>query len=246
MIRAKLIEKGVGAGGDFHWRSHEITRVEGLSDAVFGFAVTLLVISLEVPKTFSELMGAMHGIGAFAISFAILFQLWHLQYTFFRRYGLQDRVTIVLNGVLLFVVLCYVYPLKFLFLLLVKIFTGGSIDVHLPGGAVEPMISNEQVPTLMVIYGIGFTAVFSVFGLLYYHAYRKRADLELSESETFETRSSVRENALFVAIGLLSIAIALIGGPSQASLSGYVYGLLGPVLTIHGVASGKIKKRLYG
>ena len=40
---------------DFHWRGNEIARIEGLSDAVFGFAVTLLVVSLEVPKTFNEL-----------------------------------------------------------------------------------------------------------------------------------------------------------------------------------------------
>ena len=27
----------------FRWRAHEPTRIEGLSDAVFGFAITLLV-----------------------------------------------------------------------------------------------------------------------------------------------------------------------------------------------------------
>jgi hypothetical protein len=46
MIRGKLIEKEIGRGGKFRWRSHEISRIEGLSDAVFAFAITLLVVSL--------------------------------------------------------------------------------------------------------------------------------------------------------------------------------------------------------
>jgi len=31
-----------------------VLRIEGLADAVFGFALTLLVVSLEVPNTFDE------------------------------------------------------------------------------------------------------------------------------------------------------------------------------------------------
>lgn len=34
MIREKLTDKGVGDNKQFRWRSHEITRIEGLSDAV--------------------------------------------------------------------------------------------------------------------------------------------------------------------------------------------------------------------
>ena len=64
MIREKLIEKGVGDDLKFRWRSHEVSRTEGLSDAVFGFAITLLVVSLEVPKTYGELMQTMRGFGA--------------------------------------------------------------------------------------------------------------------------------------------------------------------------------------
>jgi uncharacterized membrane protein len=76
MVRGKLIEKAVGHTGDFRWRSHEITRIEGFSDAVFAFAVTLLVVSLEVPRTFDELAGAMQGFIAFALGSALLFVIW--------------------------------------------------------------------------------------------------------------------------------------------------------------------------
>src|SRR6185295_6902584 len=122
MLREKLVARHAHKPHEFRWRSHEPSRLEGLSDAVFGFAITLLVVSLEVPRNFAELMQAMRGFGAFAVSFTLLFLVWFNQYKFFRRYGLQDNTSVVLNGVLLFVVLFYVYPLKFLFTLLVNIF----------------------------------------------------------------------------------------------------------------------------
>ena len=116
----------------FAHHRHEISRIEAFSDAVFAFAVTLLVVSLEVPKTFNELMAAMSGFLAFAICFTLLFQVWWRHHTFFRRYGLEDAFTIAMTGCLLFVVLFYVYPLKFVFTIVVRQFTGGELVLHRP------------------------------------------------------------------------------------------------------------------
>ena len=40
--------------------------------------------------------------------------IWSVHNAFFRRYGLDDGLTVVLNTAQLFVVLFYVYPLKFM------------------------------------------------------------------------------------------------------------------------------------
>src|SRR5262245_5651942 len=107
------------------WPKHEVTRLEGFSDAVLAFAVTLLVVSLEVPKSFDELAEAMRGFLAFAICFALLVYLWYEHAKFFRRYGLQDALTTALNAAFLFLVLFYIYPLKFLFTFLVNLLVFG-------------------------------------------------------------------------------------------------------------------------
>jgi uncharacterized membrane protein len=245
MIREKLIDRGIGDNLKFRWRSHEITRIEGLSDAVFGFAVTLLVVSLEVPKTFAELMEAMRGFGAFAICFTLLIIVWFTQYKFFRRYGLQDTLTVILNLALLFVVLFYVYPLKFVFTFLVNEFTGHGVGVRLANGTEAAMIETDgQVATLMAIFSIGYIAVFFLFVLLYVHAYRKSAELDLNELEVFDTRKDIQECALMVIIAVISLGFAMSGARRMASLSGLTYMLCPIVMTLNGMLMGKRRKKI--
>src|SRR5205809_3523155 len=148
----------------FRLRGREVTRLESFSDAVFAFALTLLVVSLDVPKSFNDLVITMRGFPAFAICFLFLALIWNGHYKFCRRYGLDDGTARFLTCVMLFLVLFYVYPLKFLFNLSVTALLFGSV---------QPLsMSGEQFTTLLVIYGLGFAAVYLAMTLLYLHAYR--------------------------------------------------------------------------
>lgn len=222
MIRKKLIAKHVGHDKKFRLRGEDVSRVEAFSDAVFGFAITLVVVSLEVPGSFSQLQQTMlSGLLSFAICFAVLAGVWLEHYRYFRSYGLNDAGTILLNMILLFVVLFYIYPLKFLFNLL----TGAIF----PGAQIGESIQNQQWPALMMIYGAGFVAIYTVFLLLFMHAYRKRKELDLNEVEMSITLERILSTLLLIGIGLASILIAALGGVAYVSWSGWIYLLIIPV-----------------
>jgi hypothetical protein len=210
---------------------------------VLAFAVTLLVVSLEVPHSLSDLLHTMRGFIAFAICFAVLLEVWYNHYLFFRRYALQDTHAIVLNGILLFVVLFYVYPLKFLFSLVVDRLMGFGPGTHAPlpdpaGG------SAGQVTVLFLIYNGGFVAVYTVFALLYRRALGLRRELALSDAELVLTRGKLRDFLGNIAIGVLSSAIILAGGPRWAAGAGFCYFLIGPFRAFSGARTGRALRAL--
>ena len=208
MIRELVGAKLVPPEEHFRWRGGEITRLEGFTDAVFAFAVTLLVVSLEVPKTFQDLVAAMKGFVAFGICFAILVQVWYYHYKFSRRYGLQTTYVVTLNAALIFVVLFYVYPLKFLFTMVVGALSGG---LTIPTEQLTHMVStNREVTALLLIYSAGILAVYLLFALLYHYAYMKRDELELNEYEALCTRNAVIDFAGFASIAVLVAIAALV------------------------------------
>ena len=218
-------------------------RIEGLADAVFGFALTLLVVSLEVPNTFDELVATMRGFFAFAISGWLLYAVWFDHYLFFRRYGLQDTFTMHLSSVLLFVVLFYVYPLKFLFTALMDELLGFSTQVGPSTGDVVETIRAGQWPLLMVLFGVGFVVVQLVFFLLYWRAYALREMLKLEAYEASITRQELQGYLLLAGVGLASIAVALLGGEEASSWAGWVYLLCWPLMTIHGYIMARRRKK---
>jgi uncharacterized membrane protein len=195
MLRDKLISRHTPDEA-FRWRSHEIMRIEGFSDAVFGFIVTLLIVSLEVPKTSTELLVTLASFGPFIATFFLLASIWYAQFKYFRRYGMEDTVTVVLNLVLLFTVLFFAYPLKFLFTILLT-----HPHEIIASDARSATVLPEHRPIIIFIFALGFIAVFGVFILLYRHAYKKRDILGLNEHEIYETRHMMRSLATSLGVG---------------------------------------------
>ncbi len=214
--------------------SHGVARIESFSDAVFAFALTLLVVSLEVPKEMDDLRNLVRGFLPFALMFAMVCWIWYQHSVFFRRYGLDDPLTVALNCALLFVVLFYVYPLKFL--------TMGGLG-PLVGMRDTPRVSDPR--TLMLLYNGGVIAIFGLFVLLYGHAWRRRASLHLTPDDEIILRYARRAHLGMCAIGLGSIAILLLfSGDLHFYLAGYIYFLVGPLQAVNGASAGRARRRL--
>jgi len=229
MVRKHLISSRPNGEPGFHWRGAEVTRLEGFTDAVFAFAVTLLVVSLEVPKTFSELLVAMHGFFAFGICFALLANVWYQHYRYFRRYALENPWVVVLNCALLFFVLFYVYPLKFLF---AAMFDRSEMSV-------------SEMRALFTIWSLGCASVFIVFSLLYLHAWRIRTQLELTPLEALRTHGSLQDQVAMAVIALLSTALARTMPDRYLGIAGYVYCIVPVYFTIAHSIAGRRERQVH-
>ena len=212
---------------------HDSSRVESFSDAVFAFSATLLVVALEVPSDSSALIAELHGFWAFGLSFGALVLLWSVHRSFFRRYKIADAWTIFLNSVLLFVILFYVYPLKFITQSLVQV-----LGLAASNTSRVTLDAPEQLQTVFALYGAGFGAIFGCVAMMYRHAGKKSSALGLSALQTYEAFELARHYGLFVLTAGISVTVALCN-LGFLGMAGGTYFLLGPLCFVHGVWSEK-------
>lgn len=193
-------------------------RLEAISDGIFAFAATLVVVGLDVPDTYAALHDSMAEIFSFAVSFAALVLLWVTHHNFFRRTRTVDGWVVAYNFAMLFVMLCYVFPLKFLAKL-----TFGDATIS----------SLAEMRELFLIYSLGFGVLFLFVALLY----RRAARQEPSRADYLHYWK--RHFLLFTAVGFLSVCLAYMGWGMRYGVPGLAYFLLGPLCGLHGWKFGQ-------
>jgi uncharacterized membrane protein len=228
MVSSKLLPRELREERYFRWRGGEVSRIEGLSDAVFALSLTLLVVALEVPRTAEELIGVFWQFPAFILCFAFLLWVWYEHYLYHRRYGFEDALTVTLNGVLLFFIVFYVFPLKFL--------ASALVSAPLAGDPGVGEISRGT--TVMFLFSGGFVGLFTVFSLMYFRAWRLRDSLRLDGAERAATRGRLAQHLVSVGIGVTSLLLAAFV-PQVPSLAGLIYFLMGPVHGFLGFRTGR-------
>jgi uncharacterized membrane protein len=219
-------------------RTSASSRLESLSDGAFAVAIGLLVVSVADPRTFGDLTCVIRGAPGIAGAFAVILWLWSEHRRFFRRYALDDVPTVFLNGVLLFLVLFYVYPLKFVAAYVLGVLFRLDPDSRVSLG------SASEGAALLQIYGVGFVALFATFVLLSRRAWRLRKALGLDALARFDTRASLRSSALCMAVGGFSILFTLVPANWATAVAGFSYALLGPVMGFHGYYTGVARAKL--
>lgn len=201
-------------------------RLESFSDAVFAFAATLLVVSLEVPDTFEVLKTQLKGIFSFGVSFGALVLIWRAHYSFFIRTTYRDNFIMIFNTILLFVVLYFVYPLKFLANMMFS-------NYYFTGKNSYGIRTADDLSELFILYGIGIILIFFCFSMMYWRAEKKSSD------DKIKLAFFKRHFSIFVFVGILSVLLSFLKVGMQWGLPGSFYALLGPLCYFHGKWTGK-------
>ncbi len=184
----------------FRARGEHHTRLEAFCDAVLAFAITLSVLSLEVPHDSTELLNMFRGMLSFAATFIILFWIWSIQNRGCRRFGLDDIRTHWTMAGILFVALVFTYPLKFMM--------GSYLDPLLGAHTME--MHHEDLSRVYALYSCGFSALTGFFWSLYRRAWDLRDVLELDEPERFDTKQQMRTFRVQAVFGVVLAALLVV------------------------------------
>jgi uncharacterized membrane protein len=80
------------------YRGASASRMDNLTDAVFGIAITLSIFNLSNPNSFSDLLLFTRTLPAFLISVSFIILVWSEHLRFSEIYTLDDTGAVFLTG----------------------------------------------------------------------------------------------------------------------------------------------------
>lgn len=216
---------GQRGGPAFIMRGEAMSRIETFVAAAFAFAITMLIISLDaIPTSADEFVAAAKQIPAFAASFASIVSIWYAHAMWCKKYGLEDKTTIWLSALLVFIVLVYIYPLRLVMQGLFEFLSDGFFPFEMA------FSSYWEVRFMFAFYAVGFLALAVTFILFYFHTLRLRKSLELTEYELFDIRSRIFEWAAILTVCVMALAFALLLPSDSIAYSPFSFMLLFPIM----------------
>lgn len=234
-LRAQEITSGLPSDLDslprlrgFRLRGIAMTRLETFIDAAFAFAITMLVIAAQqIPDDIETLLAAFKNVPAFVASIAVLGIFWRGHWLWSRRYGLEDGVSIFISWAMIVTILIYIYPLKAIF---------SSMWFSLSGGRVGHMLgphSETELRALFAVFALGFSAISLEMLLLNLRAWQLREPLRLNAKERAMTFREVTGWGIPVAVGMISLVLALSLPREQIDWSGWTYFSMAILVPLH-------------
>lgn len=162
----------------FKMRGEHMTRIEAFVAAAFAFAITMLIISIDdIPSNMVEFVLAIKNVPSFVASCAVIVLIWHGHADWSRRYGLEDKPTILLSGALICIVLIFIYPLRLMMQGLFFALSGGYFPLEIE------IASSDDLRVMFLFYSIGFLALTINFWAMYQHVLGKKHLLALNQHE---------------------------------------------------------------
>jgi hypothetical protein len=124
----------------------------------------------------------------------------------------------------LFLVLFFVYPLKYL-VTQFSVFTRSLAE-----GAPRAPFSLEDAQLSLIVLALGYIAVFAMLAALYWRALGSADQLDLSPRERQLTRFGVASNVIHASIGLAVLIGAWLIPLPWSPFAGFFFFLIGPLM----------------
>jgi uncharacterized membrane protein len=202
----------------------ETSRVEAFSDGVFAVAVTLLILTIQVPPLDSTTPIPEYVVRqwpfflAYAVSFLSILVMWANHHGIFNLVIRTDRVLILLNGVLLMLITFFDYPTAI-------------VGAALRDGAYQQFAALFYTGTLLVL-----TFVYNLFWR-YIAAHPRLVDQHVSPATIQRITREYRFGPVFYLIAFGLAYINALAGILATLLLAIYFGLTARIAPIHSSAS---------